>query len=270
MCPTSDAEKLYMNRVPYAELVGSLNWLANCTRPDIATAVGTLCRFIGNPGKQHWTAAQRVLRYLAGTMNLGITYTRSNEPCLTGYADADWAGDPDTRRSTTGYVFLFAGGAIAWKSKLQSSTALSSTEAEYIAISAAAREAKWIRQLLLDLGYPVSGPTTIFEDNKGCEAIAMNRRTDKRSKHIDVRYHFIRDMIERMEVHIEHIPTAQMVADVMTKPAAVNKFVWCRKQMGIDLRGGVEIQANIPHTSGTDSVVLRPQNILKPRYMGKP
>jgi hypothetical protein len=148
MSPTSENDILDMRNVPYAELVGSLNWVSTNTRPDIATSIGTLCRFISNPGRQHWKAALRVLRYLSATLDYGIRYTNQGLTIssLLGYSDADWAGDPDKRRSTTGYIFTLAGGPIAWKSKLQKSSALSSVEAEYIAVCSASREAKWIRQ----------------------------------------------------------------------------------------------------------------------------
>jgi hypothetical protein len=163
MSPTDENEMLCMKKIPYAELVGSLNWLSTNTRPDIATSVGTLCRFISNPGKQHWKAAQRVLAYLSGTVDRGLSYGEQEKRAdlLIGYSDADWAGDPDTRRSTTGYIFTLAGGPIAWKSKLQKSSALSSVEAEYIAACSTSREAKWIRQLLSEIGFPILGIQTL-------------------------------------------------------------------------------------------------------------
>ena len=123
MSPSTDQERADMKTVPYSELVGSLNWLATSTRPDIANAVGTLCRFISNPGRQHWTAAQRVLRYLAGTSDLGLCFTTSTarkSTDLYGYSDADWAGNPDSRISTTGFIFIVHGAPVSWKSKLQS------------------------------------------------------------------------------------------------------------------------------------------------------
>ncbi|RAN85622.1 hypothetical protein B5P41_33980, partial [Bacillus sp. SRB_28] len=139
-----------------------------------ACAVGTLCRFISNPGRQHWTAAQRVLRFLAGTSDHGLKFTAGsskNPAGLYGYSDADWAGNPDTRRSTTGFVFTFHDAPISWKSKLQPSTALSSVESEYIALCGASREAKWIRQLLFELERPEPAATVIYDDNQGCISI---------------------------------------------------------------------------------------------------
>jgi transposase InsO family protein len=250
MCPTEETEALCMKKTPYAELVGSLNWLSTNTRPDIATSVGTLCRFISNPGKQTWKAALRVLSYLSGTLDRGVTYKHQAEGAhsLQGYSDADWAGDPDTRRSTTGYVFTFAGGPIAWKSKLQKSSALSSVEAEYIAACSTSREAKWIRQLLAEIEFPITGPVMIFEDNQGCISISSNNRTDSRTKHIDVKYHFVRDMIQKNMIELKYIPTERMLADFLTKPTTAAKFNWCCAQLfhenGACLRGPVKTQSH--------------------------
>jgi hypothetical protein len=248
MSPTSPNETLDMKNVPYAELVGSLNWLSSNTRPDISTSVGTLCRFISNPGRAHWHAALRVLRYLSATLDNGICYRNlpQSKSSLLAYSDADWAGDPDRRRSTTGYLFTFANGPIAWKSKLQKSSALSSVEAEYIAACSAGREAKWIRQLLSELSFPVVGPTTIFEDNQGCIAISNNNRTDSRTKHIDIKYHFVRDMVQNHEIHFQYVATDKMLADFLTKPTNIAKFTLCCRNLLQDtrtcLRGRVEYQ----------------------------
>ena len=250
MCPTNEAETLGMKKTPYAELVGSVNWLSTNTRPDIATAVGTLCRFISNPGKQHWRAALRVLAYLSGTIDHGISYEHQNAPTdsLIGYSGADWGGDPDTRRSTTGYVSTFAGGPIAWKSKLQKSSSLSSVEAEYIAACSASREAKWIRLLLAEMEFPITGPITIFEDNQGCISVSNNNRTDSRTKHIDVKYHFVRDMIQCKQIALQYIPTDKMLADCLTKPTSVAKCSWCCAQIirenGACFRGPVGTESN--------------------------
>lgn len=234
MCPSSDQDRADMRTVPYAELVGSLNWLATHTRLDIANSVGTLCRFISNPGRQHWRAAQRVLKYLASTSDHGIRFTISKPNVndrLLGFCDADWAGNSDNRRSTTGFLFTLYGSPISWKSKLQASTALSSVEAEYISLCAAAREAKWTRQLLFELGFPQDSATTIFEDNKGCISISGNDRTDTRSKHIDVKYHFVRQMIKLNQIQVEYLPTEEMVADMFTKPTSTIAFLKCRSSI---------------------------------------
>jgi len=251
MSPSTEEERTDMKTVPYSELVGSLNWLATSTRPDIANAVGTLCRFISNPGRQHWTAAQRVLRYLSGTSEFGLRFSISNSDdisSLYGYSDADWAGDPDTRRSTTGFVFTVHGAPVSWKSKLQQSSALSSVEAEYIALCGASREAKWIRQLLFEINQPEPKATIIYDDNKGCISVSGNNRTDSRTKHIDVKYHYVRQMILNQQIKIEYLPTQDMIADIFTKPTSTATFSRLRPRLvsvpAYGLRGRVEDQTN--------------------------
>ena len=256
MSPTSDEKKNDMKTVPYSELVGSLNWLATNTRPNIANAVGTLCRFISNPGRQHWKAAQMVLRYLSGSADHGIKFSKSDQGLthsLIGYSDADWAGNPDTRRSTTGFVFTLGGNPISWKSKLQQSTALSSVEAEYIALCEAGREAKWIRQLLNELNFAQSSSTVIFDDNRGCISISENNRTDARTKHIDVKYHFVRPLIRNQQIQVKYLSTDEMLADIFTKPSSAVVFRKFAPRLVVprtaDLRGRVGNQTASPGTS---------------------
>ena len=131
-------------------------YLAVCTRPDLSQAVGALARYSANPMTEHWDAALGVVRYLSSTSSKGIIFSCNNGMCeLSGYCDADFAGDIDTRRSTTGYVFKLAGGAISWSSRLQPIVAASTTEAEYMAASNATKEGLWLRKLLTDLGKPL-------------------------------------------------------------------------------------------------------------------
>ena len=131
LCPSNEEEKQDMSHVPYASAVGSLMYAMVCTRPDISHAVGVASRFMANPGREHWAAVKWVLRYLRGTSDYSITY-RSSDNSICGYVDSDFAGDLDKRRSTSGYVFTLAGGPICWMSKLQKTTVVSTTEAEYI------------------------------------------------------------------------------------------------------------------------------------------
>ena len=143
-----------VDRTRYQSLIGSVMYLSVCTRPDITYSVSNLAKFSQHPTEEHWTGAKRLLRYLKRTANLRILYTRKKAGELRGYTDADWGGDQDSRRSTSGYVFLRAGGAVSWKSRKQQTVALSTAEAEYVAASAAAQEAIWLRKLLTDLGHP--------------------------------------------------------------------------------------------------------------------
>ena len=150
-----------------------------------------------------------------------------------GYQDSDWAGDKDTRRSTSGFNFTLANALVSWRSKLQTSVALSSTEAEYMACCFSTREAVWLRRLLTDLNSEPTSPTVLHEDNSGCVSLAGNWRADQRTKHIDVQYHFVREQMEAKTVDIRRIATTQMVADSLTKPVPRPKFEWCREKFGM-------------------------------------
>lgn len=254
-CPETDEDKAAMAKVPYRELIGSLMYLSVGTRPDISFAVSELSKFLMNPGMAHWLAAKHVLRYLKGTSTMGITYRRdaggggtgvrltaySNKQYrgpsktelgkLEAYSDADWGGDKDTRRSHTGAVLFLAGGAIAWISKKQSSVAMSSAEAEYMAASLTCREVIWVRAMLAGLGFKQREPTTIFEDNSACIQMSKNPVLHSRTKHIDLHYHFVRERTESAEVKLEWVPTDEMVADMMTKALTTSVFETLREKL---------------------------------------
>lgn len=238
MCPTNDKEKDEMKNIPYNDLLGCLLWIALHTRPDLAQSVGVLCRFASNPGPLHWTGLKRILRYLAHTKTYGIRYSNSSEP-LHGYCDSDHASCPDTRRSTTGYCFIQSNGPIAWKSKLQKSkgsfpgVATSSVTAEYQALYDASREAAWLRQLYQEIRFPHESPTVIYEDNQGAISMAKNHRTDSLTKHIAVKYHYTREMVDLKQTEITYCETSKMVADFLTKPTNSAKFLWCRDHIGV-------------------------------------
>ena len=150
-CPKSEKDKAEMRRVSYASAVGSLMYAMVCTRPDIAFAVGTVSRYMGNPGREHWEAVKWILRYLKGTSNVCLRYG-SGKPVLEGFTDSDMSGDVDSSRSTSGYVMTYSGGAVSWKSRLQKTVALSTTEAEYMAAVEAGKELIWMRDFLTELG----------------------------------------------------------------------------------------------------------------------
>jgi hypothetical protein len=214
----------------YMSLVGSLLYAAMVTRPDIAYAVQALGRHLNSSGPEHWVAAKRVLRYLKGTHDIGIKYGRGDLE-LYGYCDADWAGDKDTRRSTTAYVFMMAGACVSWASKLQPTVAVSSAEAEYMAASAAVQEAIYMRRLLGDIGYQQEQPTVIYEDNQGCIALSENPVEHKRTKHIDIRYHFTRERVESGDVVLEYVTTEDQLADLMTKPLMKHRVTNLRERV---------------------------------------
>eukprot|EP00873_Tetraselmis_striata_P044115 jgi/Tetstr1/464379/TSEL_009173.t2 len=175
----------------------------------VFVAVSKLCRVMAKSEERHRQAAKRVLRYLKGTKTLGLTFSGGKaDGLLHGYCDADWAGDVVSRRSTTGFVFMLCGAAVSWKSQLQATVALSTAEAEYMALCAAVCEALFLRELLRELCCAQSEATVIFEDNQSCIALTRNPMTHGRSKHIAIKYHFTLEKVLSGEVAIEYCPTA--------------------------------------------------------------
>jgi len=208
----------------YPALVGSLLYLSLTTRPDISYAVGVLTRFTSAPSKAHWLAAKGVVRYLSGTPDLGITFAPSGSQQLTGYCDADYAGELDGRRSCTGFAFLLHGAPISWKSQLQKTVAQSTAEAEYMAAASAVKEAIWLRTLLEDLNITIDGPVQMFTDNQACLSFLKDHVTSPRAKHIDIRYHAARQKVEEGIVRFDYLQTSEMLADLFTKALAAPKF----------------------------------------------
>ncbi|KAE8725329.1 hypothetical protein F3Y22_tig00008957pilonHSYRG00078 [Hibiscus syriacus] len=225
MSPSSEEERMKMSRVPYASAVGSLMFAMICTRPDIAQAVGVVSRYMTNPGKEHWNTVKRILRYIKGTSNVALCYGGSNL-LINGYVDSDYAGDLDKSKSTTGYVFKVAGGAVSWVSKLQSVVATSTTEAEYVAATQASKEAIWLKMLLEELGHNQEY-VSVFCDSQSALHLARNPSFHSRTKHIRVQYHFIREKVEEGTVDMQKIHTKDNIADFMTKAINADKFTWC-------------------------------------------
>jgi hypothetical protein len=228
-------DKIAMKRYPYATLIGSLMYLTTCTRPDIAYAVGVLCRFMACPGMAHWEAAQRVLRYLKGTADLGLTYGGprvSNE--LIGYTDADWGGDEDTSRSTTGSLVTLAGGAVSWASRLQKTVTKSTFAAEYVAASETGDEVQWLRTLLQEIRLPVQSPTTIYIDNSTALLHLTSDMTTQKSKMIRIHYHTVRDYIKEGNMLFVYVPTEAQYADALTKAVSKGIFEGCNAAMGLE------------------------------------
>lgn len=184
----------------YRSLVGALLYVAVNARPDIAASVGLLGRKVSSPAEADWTAAKRVLRYLKGTKDLKLHFGHENDWRLIGYSDSDW-GDQSSGRSTTGYVFFYGGGPIAWMSKRQTCVFLSSMEAEYNALAIMCQETMWLRRLFADLDEPLSEPTIINEDNQSCLGFVKVERASGRVKHIDTKGHFIRELCDKNEVN---------------------------------------------------------------------
>ena len=211
---------------PYASLVGSLNYASVCTRPDISFAVSVLCKHLKNPSQNHWQAAKRVLRYLKGTQNYGLTYDYdTTDNCtLSGYCDASYASTLDAK-SISGICFLFNLAAILWSSSTQKAVSGSTAESEYYSLGTAGQDAMFLRELLSTIDFPQEFPTTIFEDNTACLAIANNPVTSKKARHIKVKYHYVRQLIEEKEIAVKYKSTEDMLADIFTKALDVDKHL---------------------------------------------
>lgn len=218
-------------RSRYRSLIGCIMYIAVCTRPDIAYAASLLSQYNNCYSETHWKAAKRVLRYLKGTIDYTIVYEKSTF-CVDGYIDADWASNQLDRRSYTGYVFKIGESAVSWESRKQRTVALSSTEAEYMALSEGAKEAKFIRSLLYEcLGKWLT--VTLYNDSQSAQKLCNSQIHHNRSKHIDIRHHFVREVIYCKIVKLEYMPTECMPADVLTKSLCKDKHCNCVCNLGL-------------------------------------
>ena len=234
--PTTEEEKTKMQSIPYRSAVGSLAYLALSSRPDITHAVNEVSSHFNDPGEPHWNAVKRIMRYLKGTKEKKLIYAspwsqavefENYVPSITAFSDADYAGCLDTRRSTTGYIVKLDGNTITWSTKRQSTVAASSTESEYMAITEAAKEVRWLIQFLEEiLGKSRDSfkETIIYSDNQAAKEWSENDQDHNRSKHIDIRYHFIRDDIRNGIYKVEWISTQYQQADILTKGVGRNIF----------------------------------------------
>lgn len=229
---TQPIEPLSEAEYPFREIVGCLMYLAVGTRPDISYAVNSLSQFNNGFGKEHCNAVKRILRYLKGTVDLGLKYTPSNDS-ICGYADADWAGCLKDRKSYTGYAFKIANAATSWESRKQQTVALSSTEAEYMALADSAKEAMHVRRFVSEATWSQIKMITIFNDNQGSQQLAKNPVFHSRTKHIDVRHHFVRDAVENELIGLEYMPSKEMPADVLTKGLPALSHRECIRKLGV-------------------------------------
>lgn len=231
-CPKSKEEFERMARVPYSNVVGSVMYLMVCSRLDLAYSISILSRYMSNPGEAHWEAMKWLLRYIKGTSNLRIQFRKQIEGViLRGYTDSDYAGDRDNRKSTSAYVYTLCNSCISWKSQLQKIVALSSTEAEYIVVTDAIKEGIWLKGLLNEFGFIKE--VVLYSDSQSAIPLSRNPVLHNRSKHIDVRFHFIRDIISQGVVKLEKISTNFNPADAGTKVLPLNKFLDCLNMLNI-------------------------------------
>ena len=257
MSPESPEEKGEMNNIPYREAVGTLLWLSLGTRPDICYAVSQVAKFNDCFGKEHWDAVKKIFRYLKGTIRLGLKFCANKSSTefmkkfnslnylsdrdeislnhnisallellriLLGFVDSDHGRDPDTRRAITGFIFFLGSCIISWQSKSQTSVALSSMEAEYMAACAASQETIWLSKILQEFGSLFTKPIILLEDNQACIHLSKNPGDFTKSKHIDTRYHFVREQVEKGTIILNKVDTKDNLADIFTKPLPNAQF----------------------------------------------
>ena len=227
----------YEDIVKYQHALGRLNWLVRGTRPDLTFVIHKLSQFCQQPYAAHWAGVRRVLRYLKGSQDLSLRYKRESQPILTGYSDADFTADTTDRKSTMGYVYTLYGAAVTWGTRKQKSISTSTTEAEYVGLCNAAKEAVWLRTLMKDLGRAEyaggSQATRLYGDNQGALKLVANPEFHARSKHIDIQYHYVRELAEQGTIAVEYIPTEKMLADCLTKPLNAPRFKANLEQLGL-------------------------------------
>jgi hypothetical protein len=234
-CPLTTDERERMNVIPYASAIGSIMYAMICTRPDVSYALSVTSRYQADPGEGHWTAVKNILKYLRRTKDMFLVYGGEEELVVNGYTDASFQTDKDDYRSQSGFVFMLNGGAVSWKSSKQETVADSTTEAEYIAASEAAKEGVWIKKFISELGVvpSVYSPLDLYCDNSGAIAQAKEPKSHQKSKHILRRYHLIREIIDRGDVKICKVHTDLNIADPLTKPLPQPKHEAHTRAMGI-------------------------------------
>jgi ATP-binding cassette subfamily B (MDR/TAP) protein 1 len=229
-CPSTKKMEKEMQNVPYASAVGSLMYAMVCTWPDIAQAVSTMSRFMSNPGRPHWEAVKWILRYLRGSTNMKL-YFGGSKAKLIAYSDSDLAGDIDGRKSTSGYLVTHSGGAVSWQSRLQKCVALNTTKAEFIAVTEVSKELLWLKRLACELGFK-QDKYVLFCDNQSAIHLSKNASFHSRSKHIEVCYHWIRNVLSSKQLKLEKVHTDDNGADMLTKVVTRAKLDVCRQLAG--------------------------------------
>lgn len=225
--------KPWMIKFKYRAIVGSLQYLTLTTRPDLAYAVGLAARHTADPQVEHWHALKHLLGYLAGTVDYGLVYQRTDNTNIVGFSDSDWAGSKHDRKSTSGFAFIFAGAAVSWKCKKQSVVARSTAEAEIVALDLAAREGLWLRKLAKDLFPKGHEAITIHEDNEAAIAISNKHQRTQRTKHIDIQFFAICDDVSKNRIKVAPVPSEDNTADIFTKPLEKEKFRKFRRALGV-------------------------------------
>lgn len=220
---------------PYRELIGCLMYASLTTRPDLSAAVNYFSQFQSCPNEEHWVHLKRMLRYIKGTMDVGLVYKADSEAQLVEiFTDADWANDSTDRRSVTGGVVKLLGCTISWITRKQQSVALSSTEAELSALVSIVCHGLWISRIIHDLGRSPEGPIPVHEDNQSTIRIAENERDCKRLKHVDTKFHFLRELVQQSVIAIKFVRSVEQQADIMTKGLPTSAFKELRSKLGVE------------------------------------
>ena len=228
---TNDPSGQSVDVTLYRSMIECLLYLTS-SRPDIAFSVGVCSKFQSNPKVSHLNAVKRIIKYVGGTCDYGLFYSKESNLSLTGFSDSDQVGNVDDRKSTTGRCFYVRANLVAWMSKNQNSMSLSIAEAEYIAVRSCCSQLLWMKKVLTDYG--ISQDTMIvYCDNSNAIDISKNPIQHSKTKHIEIRYHFIRDLVERKIVYLEYIPTERQNTDIFTKPLDRSKFETLRQVIGM-------------------------------------
>ena len=226
-----------MSRIPYANIVGSIMYAMVCTRPDLSYAISLLSKYMADHCRDHWHALKWVLKYIKGTITKGLVFGGNDRPLqqervVKGFVDSDFVGYLDTMKSLTGYVFTVYGTTISWKARLQKVVALSSSKAQYMALTEAIKEALWLYQLVRELKTDQQH-ISVFCDNQGAIQLSKNQGFHERTKHVDIKFHFIRDIVAEGIVIVKKVPTEENPTDKITKPLPSKKFEYCLELVGV-------------------------------------
>jgi hypothetical protein len=229
---SKDDDSPDVDQSSYRSMIGSLLYITT-SRPDIMHVVGMVGRYQAAPKQSHLQAVKRIFRYLKETMTYGLWYPRNQNLQLTAYSDADWANCVDERKSTSGGAFFLGDSLVAWLSKKQGSISLSTTEAEYIAAATCCTQVLWMIQTLADLEVKYTAPIPIHCDNTSAISVSKNPVFHSKTKHIPIKYHFLREQVTNQIVQVNYIPTTEQIADIFTKPLAKTPFEYLRQKLGV-------------------------------------